>query len=97
MMVPVRRMEALIRFVREDQPDLTNRQAAMLMILAWRPGAHTVRSLAKDLNIQKPVVTRALHTLMRMGFIEKRADLNDARSFFVVITVKGRNFIERLP
>jgi DNA-binding MarR family transcriptional regulator len=56
-------MRALIAYVRSGEPDLTNRQMALLMLVYLTPGPHTVRGLAKVLGVSKPVVTRALNTL----------------------------------
>ena len=56
-------MRALIGYVRSGEPDLTNRQMALLMLVYLTPGPHTVRGLAKMLGVSKPVVTRALNTL----------------------------------
>ena len=60
-------MRALIAYVRSGEPDLTNRQMALLMLVYLTPGPHTVRGLAKVLGVSKPVVTRALNTLGALG------------------------------
>jgi len=52
-------MRALIEYVRSGEPDLTNRQMALLMLVYLTPGPHTVRGLARTLGVSKPVVTRA--------------------------------------
>ena len=62
-------MNALVDYVRSGEPDLTNRQMALLLVVYLRPGPHTVRGLARILNVSKPVVTRALN---RLGAIPKR-------------------------
>ena len=56
-------MRTLIGYVRSGEPDLTNRQMALLMLVYLTPGPHTVRGLASALGVSKPVVTRALNTL----------------------------------
>jgi hypothetical protein len=38
---------ALIAYVRSGEPDLTNRQMALLMLVYLTPGPHTVRGLAR--------------------------------------------------
>ena len=48
-------METLIGYVRSGQPDLTNRQMALLMVVYQTPGPHTVRGLAHILGVSKPV------------------------------------------
>ena len=55
-------MQTLIGYVRSGQPDLTNRQMALLMLVYLTPGPHTVRGLAQMLGVSKPVITRALNT-----------------------------------
>src|SRR5688572_25328116 len=42
-------MKALIAYVRSGEPDLTNRQMALLMLVYLTPGPHTVRGLARVL------------------------------------------------
>ena len=39
-------MRALIGYVRSGQPDLTNRQMALMLLVYLTPGPHTVRGLA---------------------------------------------------
>src|SRR3546814_20940266 len=51
-------MNALVRYVQSNQPDLTNRQLALLLIVYLLPGPHTVRGLAARLHVSKPVITR---------------------------------------
>ena len=41
-------MRALIAYVRSGEPDLTNRQMALLMLVYLTPGPHTVRGLAQS-------------------------------------------------
>ena len=48
-------MKALIAYVRSGEPDLTNRQMALLMLVYLTPGPHTVRGLARVLGVSKPV------------------------------------------
>ena len=44
-------MRALIQYVRSGEPDLTNRQMALLMLVYLTPGPHTVRGLARTLGV----------------------------------------------
>ena len=64
-------MKALIAYVRSGEPDLTNRQMALLMLVYLTPGPHTVRGLARVLGVSKPVVTRALNTLGALGYLRR--------------------------
>ena len=87
-------MRALIGYVRSGEPDLTNRQMALLMLVYLTPGPHTVRGLAKLLGVSKPVVTRALNTLGGLGYLRRERDQDDRRNIFVVRTKDGADFLE---
>ena len=87
-------MHALIEYVRSGEPDLTNRQMALLMLVYQTPGPHTVRGLARKLGVSKPVVTRALNTLGGLGYLRRERDQDDRRNVFVVRTNDGANFLE---
>jgi DNA-binding MarR family transcriptional regulator len=87
-------MTALIEYVRSGEPDLTNRQMALLMLVYLTPGPHTVRGLARKLSVSKPVVTRALNTLGSLGYLRRERDQDDRRNVFVVRTNDGANFLE---
>lgn len=82
--------------VRSDAPDLTARQLAVLMTVRLQPAPHTVRGLASGLNVGKPAITRALDTLSRLGFVQRRRDPKDGRNVFVERTEKGDAFLEQL-
>ena len=87
-------MRALIGYVRSGEPDLTNRQMALLMLVYLTPGPHTVRGLARVLGVSKPVVTRALNTLGTLGYLRRERDQDDRRNVFVVRTSNGDDFLE---
>jgi DNA-binding MarR family transcriptional regulator len=87
-------MRALIEYVRSGEPDLTNRQMALLMLVYLTPGPHTVRGLARSLGVSKPVVTRALNTLGSLGYLRRERDQDDRRNVFVVRTNDGAEFLE---
>lgn len=87
-------MSALIAYVRSGQPDLTNRQMALLMLVYLTPGPHTVRGLARILGVSKPVVTRALNTLGALGYLRRERDQDDRRNVFIVRTSDGTEFLE---
>ena len=87
-------MRALIAYVRSGEPDLTNRQMALLLLVYLTPGPHTVRGLARLLGVSKPVVTRALNTLGGLGYLRRERDQDDRRNIFVVRTNSGAEFLE---
>ncbi len=88
-------MNALIDYVRSGQPDLTNRQMALLMLAYRTPGPHTVRGLARTLAVSKPVVTRALNRLGSLGYLARQRDEHDRRNVFVATTDAGAVFLDR--
>ena len=87
-------MKALIAYVRSGEPDSTNRQMALLMLVYLTPGPHTVRGLARQLGVSKPVVTRALNSLGALGYLRRERDQDDRRNVFVVRTTNGADFLE---
>ena len=87
-------MSTLVDYVRSGEPDLTNRQMALLLLVYLNPGPHTVRGLARALNVSKPVVTRALNRLGGLGYLRRQRDDSDKRNIFVARTSKGAEFLE---
>ena len=87
-------MQTLIRYVRSGQPDLTNRQMALMLLVYLTPGPHTVRGLALVLGVSKPVITRALNTLGALGYLRRVRDEADRRNVFVAKTSTGQDFLE---
>lgn len=85
--------ESVVESVRRDIPDLSSRQMAVMLTVYMGEGPHTVRGLAKSLNVSKPAITRALDTLGRLGLVKRRRDEEDRRSVLVVRTVKGSVFL----
>ena len=86
-------MQTLLDYVRSGQPDLTNRQMALLMVVYLCPGPHTVRGLARHLHVSKPVVTRALNRLGTLGYLIRQRDEHDRRNIFVAKTQAGADFL----
>jgi len=79
--------------VQGAQPDLNARQMAILTTVYLEAGPHTVRSLAGRLDITISPVTRALDTLGRYGFVDRRPDPADKRSVLVMRTPQGSRFL----
>ncbi|MGF1550505.1 MAG: MarR family transcriptional regulator [Sphingomonadaceae bacterium] len=88
-------MAALVAYLRSGQPDLTNRQMGLLLLVYLTPGPHTVRDLADLLGVSKPVVTRALNRLGALGYLQRVRDTVDRRNVFVARTEIGTQFLER--
>ena len=78
------------------EPDLSVRQISILMTIYLEPQPHTVRALASKLGVTKPVITRALDTMGRLGLVTRKRDPADRRNVLVQRTVNGALFLERL-
>lgn len=88
--------KAMLAQVRDEDPDLTVRQMAILLTIYLDPPPHTVRGLAAHLGVTKPVITRALDTMGIMGLVSRRRDERDRRNVLIQRTVKGSEYLERL-
>jgi DNA-binding MarR family transcriptional regulator len=102
MAIPMRPIQALrlwqqvmLSQVRADAPDLTMRQAAILLTIYLDPPPHTVRGLAARLDVTKPVITRALDTMGALKLVSRHRDERDKRNVLVKRTVEGALYIER--
>ena len=82
--------------VTSDAPDLSARQVAILTSVYLHEGPHTVRSLAKSLDVTKAVVTRALDTLAGHDYLQRADDPRDGRSVVVNRTARGSQYLSRL-
>ena len=90
------RLTAEAMLVTDDEPDLSARQLAILLIVYLEAPPHTVRALAQRLKVTKPVITRALDAMGKQGLLGRRRDEADRRNVLVQRTLKGALFIERL-
>lgn len=80
--------------VRADGPDLSMRQWSILLTVYLNPGPHTVRALARDLNVPKPAISRALDALSILGFVRRVRDGKDKRIVLVQKTTEGAVFLD---
>lgn len=78
-----------------SHPDLSHRQAAILLTIYLDPPPHTVRGLAARLNVTKPVITRALDTMGAMKLVSRHRDETDKRNVLIRRTVDGALYVER--
>ena len=88
--------EVSLALVRNDAPDLSQRQFAILMTIYLEPPPHTVRALAAHLGVSKPVITRALDTMGAMKLVTRKRDDRDRRNVIIQRTVEGALFLEEL-
>lgn len=82
--------------VKDDEPDLSVRQISILLTIYLEAPPHTVRDLATKLNVSKPVITRALDSMGKVGLVTRRRDETDKRNVLIQRTVKGALYLERL-
>lgn len=80
--------------VRADGPDLSMRQWAILLTVYLNPGPHTVRALARDLNVPKPAISRALDALSILKFVRRVRDEKDKRIVLVQKTPEGAIYVD---
>ena len=102
MPVALRPIEALrlwqqvcLAEVRNDLPDLSERQLAILLTIYLDPPPHTVRGLAETLKVSKPVITRALDRMGALKLVSRHRDDHDRRNVLIRRTVEGALFVER--
>jgi len=88
--------DVVFDIVRDGEQDLTARQMAVLLTVYLEPPPHTVRGLAGKLGVTKPVITRALDTMGRLGLVTRRRDEADRRNVLVQRTLAGALAVERL-
>ena len=82
--------------VRDGEADFSARQMTILLTIYLELPPHTVRGLAQQLGVTKPVITRALDTMGKLGLVTRRRDETDRRNVVVQRTVKGALAVERL-
>ncbi len=82
--------------VLDDKPDLSVRQVTILLTIYMEAPPHTVRALAAKLSVSKPVITRALDSMGKIGLVSRRRDETDKRNVLIQRTVKGSLYLERL-
>ena len=88
--------EANLHMVLDEAPDLSVRQIAILLTIYLQTPPHTVRGLAKKLNVSKPVITRALDSMGILGLVARRRDQIDKRNVLIQRTVNGSLYLENL-
>lgn len=79
----------MVALVRRPGPDLTARQLGVFLTCDLEAEAETVRSLAAELRVAKPAITRALDRLAEFDLVRRKSDPSDRRSVLVQRTAKG--------
>jgi DNA-binding MarR family transcriptional regulator len=88
--------QTTVGLVRREGPDLSARQLAIFLVCYLEGEAQTVRSLAKQLNISMPAVTRGLDRLMEFDLIRRKGNPLDRRSILVQRTPNGHSLLREL-
>jgi DNA-binding MarR family transcriptional regulator len=88
--------EVHLDLVRDTQPDLSVRQIAILLTIYLELPPHTVRGLAARLGVTKPVITRALDSMGKLGLVSRKRDEFDKRNVVIQRTVAGALAVEHL-
>ncbi len=88
--------DVCLAMVRDDAPDLSARQLAILLTVYLDPPPHTVRGLAAKLGVTKPVITRALNAMGRYNLLMRRRDPDDRRNVLIHRTVEGALYLDHL-
>jgi DNA-binding MarR family transcriptional regulator len=82
--------------VRDEFPDFTSRQTAVLLNVYLQDTPQTVRGLASALNVSKPAITRALDRLESYQLTKRQTDPEDRRSVLIQRTPEGTRYLSRL-
>lgn len=85
-----------LSLVRAGEPDLSSRQFAIMLIIYLDLPPHTVRGLAERLAVTKPVITRALDTMGKLGLVTRERDPLDRRNVIIKRTVAGAQAVDHL-
>ena len=85
--------QTLTNIVLNKGPDLTTRQLSILLTVYLDTKQHTVRGLAGQIDVTKPVITRAIDCLSMLGLVKRVRDEKDKRSVLIQRTVKGAVFL----
>jgi DNA-binding MarR family transcriptional regulator len=88
--------DTIVALVRRDGPDLTARQLGVFLTVYLAEGPHTVRGLAKLLNIPRSAITRALDRLEEFDFARRKTEPQDRRSILVLQTTKGAALLREM-
>lgn len=73
--------------------ELNNQQQVLLTLIVRHPFSSSTE-LAKKMNITKSAVSQQLSRLEKEGYIIKRQDIEDKRSFTIELAAKGLQYKE---
>lgn len=73
--------------------ELTTSQAAVLSVLANGEG-HTQRDVAKALGQNESAATAMVNRLLKMGYLSRKRNAEDARAWLLQLTAEGRTALK---
>lgn len=85
----------MIDWIEAGEPNLTDRQLAILMLAAWTVGPHKLKHVAELLRAPKAAITRAVSTLQDHGFARRAYNPDDRRQCYIEATDEGIAFLQR--
>lgn len=87
-------MRGLIFHLRSGEPDLTNRQMAIMLLIHSEPSPYSVGDLAGHLQLPGARISRSLEMLSALGLVTRDRDPLKRRTVRVKITPKGMAFVD---
>ena len=88
--------ETVLALVRSKTPDLTARQLGVFLTCYTAGGAPTVRRLAAQLRVDRPIISRALNRRAASNLIRRMPASADRRSVLIGRTLAGSRFLRKL-
>ena len=90
--------EGILRLCRNGDSDLTVRQLGVMVYVSQIPEAEgktlgLFQVVARELQMSKPAMTRAIMKLDALGLVTRKFLPTDQRQFQVALTVEGRAFL----
>ena len=99
MIDPIPSFEIMVlRMVRDEAPDLTMRQMAVMLICACETDhkKRYIKTLALELKVCRPAITRVADALLKHGYAVRRRDEADTRNVFLQLTEAGNLYVKKL-
>lgn len=88
--------DVALALVQDGEFDFSLRQLTILFTIYLEEPPHTVRGLARKLNVTKPVITRALDTMGQRDLLKRRRDEEDRRNVMIERTEKGAALVTKI-
>ena len=80
---------AIVADVREEGPDLSIRQLAVLLEVYTSEAQHTVQGMSRRIGLYQAASSRAVQRLEELGLLRRAPNPNDARSVLLGRTNAG--------